>query len=151
MVALFAALAGSAVSATIVPLAKRALTADHAKVADKAKTASTSLNASNAALLQGKTAEEIAALVQIPPVSSIAALVTVRHTHWSIPRQGITDAVAPCAAGEKAVGGGWDNPNGPTFGFDSKPTVDDTGWVVHIENPSNSIGAEGEVYVVCVR
>ena len=181
LAALFVALASPAWGAAIVPLAKRALTADKAKVAERAGTAKTAdralvaekaktaksaeratvsetarvaasaKSADNAARLEGKTAVEVAALVQIPPVSSVAHLVSVRQAHWSIPRQGQADAVAPCAAGEKVVGGGWDNPGGPTFGFDSKPTANGAGWVVTVINPSNSVGAEGEVYAVCVK
>ncbi len=169
LLALFVALSGNGYAAQVVPLAKRALSADRAKtadtarsaataklaerakLADRAKTAANAETAANASRLEGKSAAEVAALVQIPPASSVAHLVTLKKVHWSIPPHGQVNAVAACDAGQKVVGGGWDNPNGPTFGFDSKPTADGNGWVVYIINPSGSIGAEGEVYALCLK
>ena len=173
--ALFVALGGPGWAADAVPLAKRALSADKAKVADRAKTAdkaksadkakaadtakladrakvaTSSQTAANATLLAGKTPEQIVASVQIPPPASIAHLITVRPVHWSIPpRAGEVYVTAPCAAGEKAIGGGWENPNGPAAAFDTKPNPDDTAWVVDVANFTN-VGAEGNVFAVCAK
>ena len=167
--ALFVALGGPGWAADAVPLAKRALSADKAKVADRAKTAdkakaadtakvadrakvaASSQTAANATLLAGKTPEQIVASVQIPPAASIAHLITVRPTHWSIPpRAGEVYITAPCAAGEKAIGGGWENPNGPAAAFDTKPSADDTAWIVDVANFAN-VGAEGNVFAVCAK
>ena len=47
--------------------------------------------------------------------------------------------------------GGYDNPQGAGFGFDTRPTPDGTGWRVFISNFSTTAGASGSVYAVCLR
>src|SRR5215510_6524477 len=97
-VALFIALGGTAgaVVNAAVPLAKRALTADNAKK------------------LGGQTSQQIAQqAAQLPgPASSAAGLVTVKTTTWSLNPDHGGDFTVTCDAPQKAVGGGWDDPQG---------------------------------------
>jgi hypothetical protein len=137
LVALFVALTGSAVAGTIVA---------HAKFADKAGIASNSLK------LQGKTAAQVAALAPAPPpVSSVASLVTVKTASWSVnPSQGMSFTVT-CDAGQKAIAGGYDNPNGDAIALDTHPSPDGGSWVVFLGNLSSTAGASGTVYAVCLK
>ena len=131
LLALFVALSGTAVAAGVVPLAKRALIAD------------------NASKLQGKTAAQVAALA--PPVSSVGGLVTTKTAPWSLgASQGATFTVS-CDAGQKATGGGFDNPNGDAIAFESKPGADGASWSIFELNISTSAGASGTVYVECLK
>jgi hypothetical protein len=147
-VALFMGLTGGALGATIVPLAKRALSADKAKRATLADTATRAKTADNASKLEGKTAAEVAALVQVPPVSDVSGLVSTKSSAWSLaPNQGTTFTVT-CDAGSKATGGGYDNPAGAAVPFDSGPTADGNGWKVFLGNLSGTANASGTVYAV---
>ena len=157
LVALFVALSGSAVAAGIVPLAKRALSADNAKhalvgqrqaraVADSAKKVGTQTAAQIVQQAVGQAS-------QAPgPASSAAGLLTVKTATWSnSPRQGQMFTVT-CDAGQKAVGGGYDDAMGWSSGFDTKPTSDDGGWQVFIGTSSNAPGQQsGTLYAVCLK
>jgi hypothetical protein len=137
-IALFISLTGAAIGASVaaVPLAKRALSADVAK---------------NAKKLQGKTAAQVADMAS--PATSAAGLVSVRTSAWALPSGVASDFIATCDSGQKAVGGGWDQPNPATLGiwaFDSRPTSDGTGWRQFLWNIS--AGAKsGTVYAVCLK
>ena len=136
MLALFISLSGTAVAAGVVPLAKRALTADNAKK------------------LGGRTAEDIAtsAAERPGPASSAAGLITVKTTPWSLGPSGYNDFAVMCDAGQKAVGGGFDDPNGYAHPWDSRPTGDGAGWRTYLEVAANAPGAQnGSLYAVCVR
>jgi len=124
VLALFVALSGTAVAAGVVPLAKRALVADNAKK------------------LNGLSAGAIAA--------GIPALVTVRTQPWSLNGGGQNDFSAACNGGEKAIAGGFDNPNGNVLAIDTRPSSDDASWKVFLLNVSNSTSASGTVYAVCL-
>ena len=134
--ALFVSLGGTAVAAGVVPLAKRALVADTAKK------------------LGGQTSAQLtaAAAKQPGPASSAAGLVTVKTSPWSLGAAGHTDATVMCDAGQKAVGGGYDDPGGYAYAWDTRPTGDGAGWRVHIDlskdAPSQQTGA---VYAMCLR
>jgi len=123
LLALFVALGGTAVAAGIVPLAKRALVADNAKK------------------LGGLSLGQIGA--------SLPALITVRTAPWSLAAGAGNDFSVACSAGEKAVSGGYDNPNGDAIAFDSRPSSDGTAWRIFLSNTSSSAGASGTLYVVC--
>src|SRR2546423_5253676 len=115
LVALFVALSGSAVAAGIVPLAKRALTADNAKhalSADNAKKLGTA--AANAIVQQAASQAS-----QAPgPASTAAGLVTVKTAAWTNNPDAANDFTVLCDAGQKAIAGGWDDPNGYSHPWD---------------------------------
>jgi hypothetical protein len=143
VIALFAALAGSAIGAGTVAYAKKA------GYATKAGTAN------NAKKLQGKTAAQIVAMVPaptIPPVSSVADLVTVKKGAWALTAghwQGYTTA---CDSGQKAIGGGWDQSDpaaGGAFALSSFPTADDSGWTVWIVDTAGAHA--GVTYAICLK
>jgi hypothetical protein len=128
LLALFVALSGTAVAAGIVP---------RAKLAD------------NATKLQGKTPAQVAALAAAP--SSLAGYVTVKSATWTLAASASGDFSAACDPGQKAVGGGYDNPQGDALSLDTRPTPDGTGWRVYLLNLSSTDGASGSVYAVCLR
>ena len=130
VLALFVALSGSAVAAGIVPLASLA---------------------NNAKKLQGKTAVQVAALAPAKPATSAAGLVAVKSAPWSLGGDQENTFTVACDAGQKASGGGYDNPSGVALAFDSKPGSDGASWSVDEANLSSSAGASGNVYVVCVK
>ncbi len=132
---LFVALSGTAVAAGVVPLAKRALSADNAKK------------------LGGQTAAQIstAAAAQPGPATSAAGLMTVRSTPVNIGPGSIGEAIAPCAAGEKAAGGGFSRGSGAPLLISSAPTGDGSGWTIGVFNLSNGNAAAGTAYAVCVK
>ena len=144
LLALFVALSGTAVAATVVPLATRALTADkakHAAVADVAKKLgpqATSALARQAAQSPG-------------PASSAAGLVSTKTGAFALNADEGRMFSAACAAGEKAVGGGFGyDSSALVLAVDSLPTGDGSGWQLYLMNLSDS-GASGTVYAVCIR
>lgn len=142
VLALFISLSGTAVAAGVVPLAKRALSADKAKQAD------------NARLLGGKGAAAIIAkAAQSPgPASSAAGLVSVKTAPWSLPPAGDNDFAVVCDAGQKAIAGGWEDPNGYSHSWDSRPTADGSGWRVYVSTGENAPAQQsGTLYAVCLR
>jgi hypothetical protein len=164
MLALFVTLAGTGVAADIVPLAKKALTANKAKVADVAKNAQrlngetaaqiadTPGPATDAATLNGKTAAQIAATPG--PASGLSAsLFTVRQDSFELSQEG-KDARsdAHCAAGEKAIAGGWAIQEGLASVTRDSPLPDGSGWQFRIFAESgNNLPAIGLVYAICVK
>jgi len=128
LLALFVALSGTAVAAGIVP---------RARLAD------------NATKLQGKTPAQVAALAPAP--GSLAGYLTVKSASWTLAASASGDFSAACDPGQKAVGGGYDNPQGDALSFDTRPTPDGTGWRVFALNLSSTNGASGSVYAVCLR
>ena len=136
--ALFVALggpAGAVVTAT-VPLAKRALVADNAKK------------------LGGMTSAQIASqAAKAPgPASSAAGLVTVKTGNWSLGPDAESDFTIACDAGQKAIGGGWDDPGGYGHGWDDRPTSDGSAWKVYMTMSENAPGNQsGALYAICLR
>ena len=128
LLALFVALSGTAVAAGIVP---------RAKLAD------------NATKLQGKTPTQVAALAPAP--SSLAGYLTVKSAAWTLAPSASGDFSAACDPGQKAVGGGYDNPQGDGLSLDTRPTPDGSGWRVYLLNFSSTAGASGSIYAVCLR
>jgi hypothetical protein len=128
LLALFVALSGTAVAAGIVP---------RAKLAD------------NATKLQGKTPTQVAALAPAP--SSLAGYLTVKSASWTLAASAEGDFSATCDAGQKAVAGGYDNPQGDGLSLDTRPTSDGSGWRVYVLNLSTTAGASGSIYAVCLR
>jgi hypothetical protein len=151
VIALFMGLTGGAIGATVVPLAKRALTADKAKRATLADTATRAKTADNAAKLEGKTTAQVLAQVQIPPVTDVSGLVSTKSQNWSLSPNGSNTFTATCDSGSKATGGGYDNPNGDAIPFDSAPTGDGAGWKIVLGNLSATAPASGNVFVVCLK
>ena len=136
VIALFVSLSGTAVAAGVVPLAKRALVADNAKK------------------LGGQTADAIAASAasRPGPASSAAGLVTVKASPWSLAPDGENDFAVMCDSGQKAVGGGFEDPSGWAHAWDTRPTGDGNGWRIYIAVNPNATGQQsGTVYAVCVR
>jgi hypothetical protein len=137
-VALFVALGGTAgaVVNAAVPLAKRALVADNAKK------------------LGGKTSAQIASqAAQAPgPASTAAGLVTVKTGTWSLGPGGESDFTLACDAGQKAIGGGWDDSGGFGHGWDDRPMSDGSAWRVYMTMADNAPGTQsGGLYAVCLR
>jgi hypothetical protein len=138
MAALLFALGGTAgaVVTQAVPLAKRALVADNAKK------------------LGGQTSAQIAsaAASQPGPASTAAGLVTIKTGTWSLAPRTNADFVVTCDAGQKAVGGGWDDPAGWAHSWDDRPTADGNGWRVYVSAGENAPGTQtGGLYAVCLR
>ncbi len=137
-VALFVALGGTAgaVVTAAVPLAKRALVADNAK----------KVGGQSAAQLVSQAS-------QAPgPASTAAGLVAIKSGTWSLAPAGFADVTVTCDAGQKAVGGGWEDPGGYAHAWDSRPTPDLTGWKTYFNLSSNAPGTQsGSVYAVCLK
>ena len=144
--ALFVSLSGTAIAAGAVPLAKRALSADKAKLATRAT------SADNAKRLGGKSpADLLAAAAAAPgPASSVAALVGVRTTSAEVPSQSGRSITAPCAPGEKALGGGVRS-NGSLTLSEAGPSADGTAWVVNLANPYVGETRYAAIDVVCIK
>jgi hypothetical protein len=161
LLALFFALTATAIAADVVPLAKRALTADKAKVATNARklngktaaqVAATPGPATDAATLNGQTAAQIASTPG--PAGSIAAgAITYRSQSWSVSNEkGLARDTALCQAGEKVIGGGWDQANGVVLTVRDQPLPDGSGWRVHMFAESgNDLPASGTMWAVCLR
>jgi hypothetical protein len=126
--ALFVALGGTAFAAGIVP---------HARVAD------------NSLKLQGKSAAEVAALAPAP--STVGGLVSIHSTPWSLAGNQEASFTARCDAGQRAVGGGYDNPTGAAIAYDSKPGSDGASWTIDEFNEFTTQTSSGTVYVVCIK
>ena len=143
LVALFVALSGTAVAAGVVPLATRALTADRAKQAAVADVAKKLRPQAAVAMVQQAG--------QLPgPASSAAGLVSVKTAAFSLGANGGSMFSAPCGSGEKALSGGFDTP-GSVLSLDTLPTGDGSGWQIYLLNLSETAGASGTVYAVCLR
>jgi hypothetical protein len=170
MLALFVALSGTGLAASIVPLAKRALTADSAKTAKRAKLADTAKVAANSFKVGGQTPDQIAqtpgpatdlggqTAAQIAatpgPASSVpTGLFTLRSVGWSIQNEDDkTDARALCVTGEKAVAGGWDQANGAAYILADRPIPDGSGWFLRIwADSGDTVPANGSVWVICAK
>jgi hypothetical protein len=130
LIALFVALSGTAVAAGVVPMAKKALFAN------------------NAGKLQGRTVGQIAALPG--PTRAVAALVSTTSTPFSLAPDGEQDYTVQCAAGAKAISGGFTTPNG-VIAMDTRPSADGVGWSVYLVNLSSSEAASGTVQAVCLK
>jgi hypothetical protein len=128
LLALLVALSGTAVAAGVVPLAKRALVADNAKK------------------LSGNTLAQIVGGIG----AAIPTLITVKTQAWSLNPNGGSDFSATCDAGQKAIAGGFDNPNGDALSIDTRPSSDGASWRIFLINLSTSAGASGNIYVVCL-
>jgi len=138
MLSLFVALSGTAgaVVSAAVPLAKRALVADNAKK------------------VGGQTPAQIAqqAAAQPGPASTAAGLVTVKTGTWSNNAGSGNDFTVACDSGQKAVGGGWDDPAGWSHSWDDRPTSDGGGWHVYVTTGDSAPGSQsGTLYAVCLR
>jgi hypothetical protein len=168
--ALFVALTGTAVSAGIVPLAKRARVADNAKKLGGKTRAQIVATPGPATTLGGKTADEIAAtpgpadtlngksadqIAATPgPASTAAGLVTERTAAWSLGPDAEGDFAVSCASGEKVVGGGYDDStlgNAPALVLESRPSADATAWRVYLANLSSSNTSSGAVFALCLK
>lgn len=138
LIALFVALGGTAVAAT--PIVKRALFAD------------------NAGKLQGKT---LAAIVQaasaagaaLPsPASTAGGLVTTKTAPWSVSPGLGSDFTVTCDPGQKAVSGGFEDPEGWGHPWDSRPTRDGAGWQVFVSVGREAPSAQsGTLYAICLK
>jgi hypothetical protein len=148
LIALFVALSGTAVAAGIVPLAKRALSADNAQKLGGKTAVQVAALPGPASTVGGKTLAQVAAMPG--PASSVATLVSTKSAPWSLTPSQLASFTIACNAGQKAVGGGYDNPNGDALAFDSKPGADGASWSVLELNVSSTAAASGSVYVTCL-
>ena len=148
LAALFVGLSGTAVAAGVPALAKRALIADNAKKLG-GQTSVQLLAKANASAQQAAASAATSAAQQPGPASTAAGLVTVKTAPITLGGNGAGDFTAACDAGQKAVGGGYDNPSGVLIGFDSRPGSDGASWKVFVI--SGSSGGSGSVYVVCLK
>jgi hypothetical protein len=154
MIALLVALSGTAFAAGVVPVATRALNADNAKKL-QGKTSAQLLTlasaksqlADDASHLQGKTADEIVAAAQ---TKSVSGFVTIKQSNFSMGFGAIVDYTMSCDAGQKAISGGSQYSQAPAVVVESRPTADGSAWKVMLANPSDSDGAFGNLFVVCV-
>ena len=137
-IALFVSLGGTALAAA--PIVKRALLADNAlKLQGKPLAAVVRDAATGAAALPG-------------PASTAAGLVGVKTGAWTLGAGQDSDFTLACDAGQKAVAGGWDDPNGYGHSWDSRPTSDGSGWRTWVTVAKDAPGAQtGTLYVVCLR
>jgi hypothetical protein len=160
LLALLVALSGTAVAAGVVPVAKRALVADNAKkLQGQTSTQVVALAsahtrlADDANLLQGKTADALVALAQTKSVSSF---ITLKQGLFSMPKApnsggaATLDLTLPCDAGQKAISGGFQFSQPPSYLDESGPTADGKAWHLLIENDSSADGSFGNTYVICV-
>jgi hypothetical protein len=141
-ISLFVALSGTAgaVVSAAVPLAKRALVADNAK----------KLGGQTAAQIATQAATKAAA--QPGPASTAAGLVVLKTGTWSLGPDGENDFTVTCDAGQKAVGGGWEDPGGWTHSWDDRPTSDGSGWRIYLTTGAGAPGSQsGGLYAVCLR
>jgi hypothetical protein len=130
LVALFVALSSTAVAASVVPLARRALQAD------------------NARKLGGRTPAQVAAMPG--PASRAAGLVTIKTAGYQLAPNTGADVSVACDAGQRAVGGGFDS-DGPVFNFDSRPTANGAAWSIVLANGDDANGHSGTAYAICLR
>jgi hypothetical protein len=167
LLALFVSLAGTAVAAGVVPLAKRALVADNAKKLGGKTRAQVAATPGPATTLGGKTADEIAAtpgpatsldgksadqIAATPgPASTAAGLVSIKSAAWALAGNEGKDFSVACDAGQKAIAGGFDNPSGAALALDTRPSSDGGSWVIFLGNLSASAGASGTIYAVCLK
>lgn len=128
LLALFVALSGTAVAAGIVPLAKRALVSDNAKK------------------LNGATLKDIVGGI----AAAAPALVNVQKQAWSLNAGGGNDFSLACPSGAKAIAGGFDATSGDAAALDTRPSSDQTAWKIFLGNLSDSAGASGTLYTVCL-
>jgi hypothetical protein len=125
VIALIAALSGTAVAAGIVPRAKFAM---------------------NAGKLQGKTAAQVAALPG--PASTAAGLVTVATTPFNLAPGQAAESSVSCSSG-KAISGGFSTGSLVLAG-DTRPTAEGT-WALYLINLSDNAPASGTLHVVCLK
>jgi hypothetical protein len=128
LLALFIALSGTAVAAGVVPLAKRALVADNAKK------------------LNGVTLKGVVGGI----AAAAPALVNVQTQSWSLNGGGANDFSLACPSGAKAIAGGFDATSGTALALDTRPSSDQTAWKIFLGNASDSAGASGTLYAVCL-
>ena len=137
-VALFVALGGTAgaVVTAAVPLAKRALVADNAKK------------------VGGQTPSQLVSQASRAPgpASTAAGLVAIKSGTWTLAPNGFADFTVTCDAGQKAIGGGWEDPNGYAHSWDTRPTPDLSGWKTFIDVSQNApANQSGPLYAVCLK
>jgi hypothetical protein len=133
LAALFVGLSGTAVAAGVPALAKRALVADNAK----------KLGGQTPAALLANAAQ------QPGPASTAVGLVNVKTAGYNLGANGEGDYTASCDAGQKAVGGGYDNPSGFVLPLDSRPGPDGASWKVYLVGGSS--GGSGSIFAVCMK
>jgi hypothetical protein len=148
-VALFVALGGTAgaVVTAAVPLAKRALVADNSKKVG-------GLTAAQLGTAAAQVGAKLALSESPPgarPASAASSLVTIKTAPWSLGANQGNDFAAACDAGQKAIAGGYDNPSGDALALDTRPGTDGASWRVFIVNLSESAGASGNVFAICLK
>ena len=67
---------------------------------------------------------------------------------WNLAANGEGDFTVACDVGQKAVGGGYDNPSGLALPLDTRPGPDGASWKVYLLGVT---AGSGTVYVVCLK
>lgn len=149
LIALFVALSGTAVGATVVPLAKRALVADNAKKLG-GKTPAALLAQANASAKTLATQAAQAAAAQPGPASSAAGLVVIKSTAVpGLPSGSVATRQIPCDPGQVAIGGGLSSDTRLVGVFDSFQLNPST-WQVGAGNLGGG-PANVTMYAVCLK
>jgi hypothetical protein len=135
LLALFAALSGTAYAANVVPLAKRAYSAD------------------NAAKLQGKTLAQVLASLPKPNVKSAQGLIVSKTLAISAPAERQWSGGAPCDSGMTPINAGYQT-NGPDSrliaSFPILGTSEGSGWWMVVQNMGPQ-PVTGTMTIICVK
>lgn len=145
-VALLLALGGTAMAAS--PVVKRALFADNAgKLGGKTPAAIIQQATSQASLHIAEQASQVPG-----PASTAAGLVAIKTAPWTGAAGSNNDFVVSCDAGQKVIGGGWEDPGGYAHAWDSRPTPDGAGWKMFLTLSNSAPGPQtGTLYAVCLK
>ena len=75
----------------------------------------------------------------------------MKTVSWTLNPGQESDFTATCDPGQKAISGGFDDPQGSALSADTRPTPDGGSWRVYLFDLSSTAGASGSVYAVCLR
>jgi len=79
------------------------------------------------------------------------AAVSVHSSPYTLAANAAQTFTVSCAAGQKAVGGGYDGDGtDAVINLDLKPTAADDGWTIRLGNADNAAGHSGIVYATCL-
>jgi hypothetical protein len=96
------------------------------------------------------------ALVALAQTKSVSSFITLKQGLFSMPKApnsggaATLDLTLPCDAGQKAISGGFQFSQAPSYLDESGPTADGKAWHLLIENDSTADGSFGNTYVICV-
>lgn len=88
--------------------------------------------------------------VAMAQTKSVAGFFTLKQTNFSMSASRAQDYTFHCDDGQKAVSGGSDYSQAPAIMTESRPSSDGTAWRMQLVNLSDSDGAFGNLFVICV-